>query len=205
MSIDLGKLFFTFCGYFSEGMNFPDKSGNPVYMARYDYLGNNVVLPITQEEYANLPAEGTLVRVEGVIKGDKKTGKIALNVHYISIQGRDGDFKAPTQAELMAGVVFGGDVLVSLKKSGIYEGLPYRNVTIALFGVSYRFSFANDEQMFNQFPESGVISIAGKVDTVVSSVQPKDGGKAIRVCENILIPERIAKAQPEKPVKQPAA
>ena len=205
MSIDLGKLFFAFCGYFSEGMKFPGEDGNPVYMARYDYLGNNVVLPITQEEYANLPAEGTLVRVEGTIKGDKKTGKIALNVHYISIQGRDADFKAPTQAELMAGVVFSGDVLVSKKDSGLFNGEVYRNVTIALFGVSYKFSLAKNEAMYNAFPESGIITLAGKVETFVSSIKGKDG-RNIKACENTLIPERIAKAQPaEKPVKQPAA
>jgi len=206
MSIDLGKLFFWFCGYFSEGMAFTDENGKPVYMARYDYLGNNVVLPITAEEYANLPEPGTLVRVQRVIKGDKKSGKITLNVLYISINGRDRDFKMPTAEELMAGVVFSGTVIVAKKQAGLYDGKPYRNVTIALFGVSYQFSLANNEEMYNRFPETGIINLAGKVDTFIRSAEVK--GNYVKECVNTLIPEQIGKyqpQQPEKPAKQAAA
>ena len=200
---NLCRLFFQFYGYFSEGLDFYDEHGNRVYMARYDYIGNNVVIPLTAEEHAQLPEPGTLVFVQGLIKVDKKTGKLKLEVLAISIEGHDPKFVQPTPEQLMAGATFYGEIIVSSKDSGVYNNYFYRCVTIALFGGSYKFSLTNDEDLYNQFPERGTCAIAGTLETIVRSVQ-KDG-RPIKVCENNLLLQKVGKAQPEPKQRQQAA
>jgi len=88
----------------------------------------------------------------------------------------------------------------------IYRDVLYRNVTIATVGVSYKFSLANNEELYNKFPESGMCSIAGTLETVVRSYE-KDG-RPIKVCENNLLLEKVGKnqtAQPEPKQRQQAA
>ena len=203
---NLCRLFFQFYGYFSEGLDFFDEHGKRQYMARYDYIGNNVVIPLTPEAYSELPEPGTLVFVQGLVRVDKKNGKLKLEVLAISIEGRDPKFVPPTAEQLMAGATFYGDVLVSSKDAGIYRDVLYRNVTIATVGVSYKFSLANNEELYNKFPESGMCSIAGTLETVVRSYE-KDG-RPIKVCENNLLLEKVGKnqtAQPEPKQRQQAA
>jgi len=204
-NLNLCRLFFQFYGYFSEGLDFYDEHGNRVYMARYDYIGNNVVIPLTAEEYAQLPEPGTLVFVQGLIKVDKKTGKLKLEVLAISIEGHDPKFVQPTSEQLMAGATFYGEIIVSSKDSGVYHDYFYRTVTIALFGGSYKFSLTEDEDLYNQFPDRGVCAIAGTLETIVRSIQ-KDG-RPIKVCENNLLLQKVGvgKAQPEPKQRQQAA
>ena len=203
---NLCRLFFQFYGYFSEGLDFTDESGKRQYMARYDYIGNNVVIPLSPEEYAELPEPGTLVFVQGLVKVDKKSGKLKLEILAISIEGRDPKFAQPTAEQLIAGATFYGDILVSDKDAGIYRDVLYRNVTIALFGGSYKFSLSNDEELYIKFPETGICAIGGTLETVVRSYQ-KDG-RTIKVCENNLLLEKVGKtqtAQPEPKQRQQAA
>lgn len=201
--MELGKLFFQFYGYFSEGMDFHDDTGKRVLMLKYDYLGGSVTLPVTPDEYASAPEEGTLVRVVGLIKVDKSKGRITLKPLEI-LSERDKDFKTPTQAELMAGTLFQGDVIVSNKRAGVMDDGPYRNATVAIFGGSYKFS-SLDEKIFDLFPEQGLASLSGKVDVKVVSYQ-KDG-RTYKQCENTLLLDKVVRlnAEPKQPAKAPAA
>ena len=199
---NLCRIFFQFYGYFSEGIDFYDEHGKRVFMARYDYIGNNITIPLSAEEFTQLPEPGTLVFVQGIVRVDKKNGKLKLEVLGISIEGRDPKFVQPTADQLMAGATFWGDVIVSDKVSGIYRDNPFRNVTIALFGGSYLFRLVNDEDLFNQFPQSGITYISGGVETVIASVE-KDG-RRIKVCENNLLLQKVGKAQTIQPEPKPA-
>ena len=203
---NLCRLFFQFYGYFSEGLDFFDENGKRQLMARYDYIGNNVVIPLTPEEYSQLPEPGTLVFVQGLVRVDKKNGKLKLEVLAISIEGRDPKFVQPTAEQLIAGATFYGEIVVKSKDAGIYRDILYRNVTVATVGGSYKFSLANNEELYNKFPESGLCPIAGTLETVVRSYE-KDG-RPIKVCENNLLLEKVGKvqtAQPEPKQRQQAA
>ena len=200
---NLCRIFFQFYGYFSEGLDFFDEHGKRQYMARYDYIGNNVVIPLSPEEYSQLPEPGTLVFVQGLVRVDKKNGKLKLEILAISIEGRDPKFVQPTPEQLMAGATFYGEIIVSGKEAGIYRDNLYRNVTIALFGGSYKFSLTHDEALFNQFPERGVCAISGTLETIVRSIQ--QDGRTIKVCENNLLLQKVGKSQPEPKQRQQAA
>ena len=201
--MELGKLFFQFYGYLSDKLDFPGENGERTYMLRYDYLGGSIVIPCTAEELATAPAEGTLVRVLGVVKVDKNKGRITLKPLNFSIQGRDKDFVMPKDADLMAGAIFEGTIVMTSKDANLFEGKLYRSATVSMFGGAHKFTNL-DTETYETFPESGLISISGKVDAKIISY--KEDGRTYKRCENTLIPERVAIPQAEqKPSKAPAA
>lgn len=201
--MDLGKLFFTFCGYFSERIEFTDSQGERNQMLRYDYLGGNVTLPVDSDTFANAPPEGTLVRVSGIIKVDKNKGRITLKPLEILVQGRDKEFTNPTQQELMSGCVFEGNTIVSKKDARLHESKLLRSATIAIFGGAHKFTQL-DEQTFEAFPEKGLVYLAGKVDAKVTSYE--ENGRYWKRCENTLDLYQIKLPQSEtKASKAPAA
>ena len=202
--MELGKLFFYFCGYVGEKLDFLDENGKRVLMIVYHYLGGSVTLPVTADEFANCPEEGTLVRVAGLCKIDKKRGTIGLVPFDFSYEGRDPKFVMPTDAELLAGARFKGNVILSSKKAGIMQdGSLYRNAIIGIFGGSYKFS-GLEEKTYEQLPDQGILTIAGKVD--VKIVGYKVEGVSYKRCENTLLLQEFGKPQAEpKQPKQAAA
>ena len=194
--MDLGKLYFRFCGYFSEALDFTDDLGKRVLMARYDYLGGNRLIPLTAEEFLNLPDPGTICRVAGLVKVDSKSLRASLDV-LDATDARSPKFQQPSDTELLAGAEFFGIVGVSGKQSGVYRDTVYRNVTIAFFGNSYKFSLSNDESLFNAFPDSGLCNISGAVETTINSIQ-RDS-RTVRFCENSLLLKSVSKYSPSAP------
>ena len=187
--MEKGRLYGHFAGYFREGLDFYNERGDRQFMSRNDYLGGTVLLPIENElDYRKLPDPGTLLRAVTLLIPDSKTGELKTTVQTILYDGDEG-FKMPTDQELMMGYRFQGNIFVTKKQSGIRDDRIYRNVIIALFGGSYKLSFPEDEKTFNLFPESGLTTITGKVDTIINSYQRENQWR--QKCENKLLLEVI--------------
>jgi hypothetical protein len=185
---ELGNLFFQLAGFFAEPLDFLDENRNRVMFNRIDHIGGCVLIPVTAEELANSPEEGTPLRCAGGIRIGKSNQKVSLRPMQYSIQGRDPNFKPLTEAELLAGALFHGTVLILGKKDGVFNDQIYRNGNVALMGGAYQFSGLS-EQLFSQFPMSGIAEVSGKVDTKITSVLVD--GRSSKTWENSLLLHKV--------------
>jgi hypothetical protein len=94
-----------------------------------------------------------------------------------------------TEAELLAGAMFHGVVMILSKKDGVFNNAIYRHGNIALMGGAYQFTGLS-EQLYQQFPMSGIAQVSGKVDTKITSVFDKQG-RSQKTWENTLLLHKV--------------
>ena len=127
----------------------------------------------------------------------------------MQVAGRDKDFQNPTPDELYAGYLFYGNIFVTEKIEDVSRRTQelYRQVIVALFGGSYKFSLTDDLELYSAFENNGIHSISGTVDTVIIPAQRDN--RWVQECVTTLNlaqvqPFKTNPAQPKQPAKPSA-
>lgn len=163
---------FRFFGYGEAGAKFSMsvEDGGVVRMLPVHVLGKSFNFRVeTEEAFAALPSEGTMLLLRGVLKRRKNSVEgLTGELQELITSGKPG-WKAPTDTDFLSGLLFEGCGVVSRKMGGVYQGGEFRNIQVASLGCTLVFKRL-EPSLFDQISEDAKAYFFGSLEPKVVSV-----------------------------------
>ena len=194
---------FRFVGYGEAGEKFTvtAQDGSIIRMLPVVILGKGFNFRVdTEESFAGLPATGTMLSLQGVLKRRKNSVEgLSGQLEQLTYAGKPG-WKPPTDSDVLSGLRFAGYGVVSRKTSGTYQGREFQSVQVASWGYTVVFKkFAGD--IFEKIIEDSQAYFTGALDTKVVNSGDFVTDEMIPVVQQY----RLFEEKPVKSADKPAA
>jgi hypothetical protein len=203
---------FQICGLMSEPLVFTDESGAVTRFARVSGINRTFSLSVdSEEELAAFPAVNTPIRAAGTANRRNKTFYCSPKVTDLIFPGRPG-WKDLTDDEVLSGAAFSGWGMLMNKRSGIYQGTPYRKILVGGWGDSFEFRDI-PEDVFLTLPAEGRVPIfvTGHLDPVLSQMKERATDNRVvssdmaYIVDTVKVGDPGAASKPSRPPEKSAA
>jgi len=176
---DLVKgLIFEACGTFNSVVDFTPEGGERYLAFRFDYLGGQFSVEISDAELASVPEVGTPFRIVGRVRYNNRNGSISLIPEERKL------VKELTPEEFVKGLRMIGVGVVEDKKLTTMNRQTYKKVTLKWHGGLHLFKDMPDE-LYAKIPARGKF-LRFQLG-VTTHTERGEGGRQIQLQQPVLL------------------
>jgi hypothetical protein len=162
------RIGFKVSGLVGDTLKFEDsRTGEITRMIRIEGFGKTFTVDAEDDEELTRFKElnGSLIRASGILGRRRSAAAATAKVTKLILPG-DKEWSEPKDDEIVKGGTFNGVGIITERKFSEYRGQTYRSMQLGSIGETFLFRDI-DPVIFERIPESGPVTVSGKLDTKV--------------------------------------